>query len=253
MYPPTYDFLLRAYEPVKAGQARLVDLIVGFIDPNAPDVIAQPQNPTKVEVVAAVEKADEDEEGEEEGDSEEEAVDTGPDPVEAAARFASIAKLHAAGARLDRQARRQGSEDAAPAQAAGRRVHGAAAVAAHVRCADPQPAHARRRGAPAREGDHGHRGARCRHAAQGFHRLLPQERDQPALAQQARQGRQEVLRTAGEVQGRDRAAPEEARAARGASITSPSTTSRTSTARCRSARPRRAAPRRRWSRPTCAW
>ena len=95
MYPPTHDFLLRAYEPVKAGQARLVDLIVGFIDPNAPDVIAQPQNPTKVEVVAAVEKADEDEEGDEEGDSEEEAVDTGPDPVEAAARFASIAKIHA--------------------------------------------------------------------------------------------------------------------------------------------------------------
>jgi RNA polymerase primary sigma factor len=94
MYPPTHDFLLRAYEPVKAGQARLVDLIVGFIDPNAPDVIAQPQNPTKVEVVAAVEKADEDEEADEEGDSEEEAVDTGPDPLEAAARFASIAKIH---------------------------------------------------------------------------------------------------------------------------------------------------------------
>src|SRR5580698_10340450 len=88
MYPPTHDFLLRAYEPVKAGQARLVDLIVGFIDPHAPDVIAQPQNPTKVEVVAAVEKADEDEEADEEGDSEEEAVDTGPDPLEAAARFA---------------------------------------------------------------------------------------------------------------------------------------------------------------------
>src|SRR5262249_50024530 len=50
MYPPTHDFLLRAYEPVKAGQGRLVDLIVGFIDPNAPDIIAQPQNPTKVEV-----------------------------------------------------------------------------------------------------------------------------------------------------------------------------------------------------------
>ncbi len=33
MYPPTYDFLLQAYEPVKAGQARLVDMIVGFIDP----------------------------------------------------------------------------------------------------------------------------------------------------------------------------------------------------------------------------
>src|SRR3989440_5756214 len=93
MYPPTYDFLLRAYEPVKAGQARLVDVIVGFIDPNAPDVIAQPQNPTKVEVIAPEEKNDEEEESEEgSGDSEEEAVDTGPDPEEAAARFLSISK-----------------------------------------------------------------------------------------------------------------------------------------------------------------
>jgi RNA polymerase primary sigma factor len=96
LYPPTHDFLLRTYEPVKSGQARLVDVIVGFIDPNAPDVIAQPQNPTKVEVVAADEKADDDEEGEEDGDSEEEAVvDTGPDPLEAASRFASIAKIYA--------------------------------------------------------------------------------------------------------------------------------------------------------------
>src|SRR5438874_9958050 len=95
MYPPTYDFLLRAFEPVKAGQARLVDVIVGFIDPNAPDVIAQPQNPTKVEVLAPEEKGDEEEEADEEADGEEEAVDTGPDPAEAAARFASIAKVYA--------------------------------------------------------------------------------------------------------------------------------------------------------------
>jgi RNA polymerase primary sigma factor len=88
MYPPTYDFLLRAYEPVKAGQARLVDVIVGFIDPNAPD-------PTKVELVAAEEKNDDDEESDEEAESEEEAIDTGPDPAEAAARFAAIAKLYA--------------------------------------------------------------------------------------------------------------------------------------------------------------
>jgi len=95
-YPPTYDFLLKAYEPVKNGQARLVDVIVGFIDPNAPDVIAQPQNPTRLEVVAAEEKSDEEEEENgEQGESEEEAVDTGPDPVEAAARFAAIAKLYA--------------------------------------------------------------------------------------------------------------------------------------------------------------
>ncbi|HYM43734.1 MAG TPA: RNA polymerase sigma factor RpoD [Steroidobacteraceae bacterium] len=94
MYPATYDFLLRAYEPVKAGQSRLVDVIVGFIDPNAPDVIAQPQNPTKMEVIAAEEKSEDDEESEEDGDGEEEVLDTGPDPAEAAARFASIAKLY---------------------------------------------------------------------------------------------------------------------------------------------------------------
>ncbi len=95
MYPPTYEFLLRAYEPVKTGQARLVDVIVGFIDPNAPDVIAQPQNPTKLEMVTAEEKNDDEEEGAEDGDSEEEVIDTGPDPAEAAARFATIAKVHA--------------------------------------------------------------------------------------------------------------------------------------------------------------
>jgi RNA polymerase primary sigma factor len=95
LYPPTHDFLLKAYEPVKAGQARLVDVIVGFVDPNAPDVIAQPQNPTKMDLAAEEEKSDDDEEGEDGADGEEEAIDTGPDPQEAAARFASIAKCYA--------------------------------------------------------------------------------------------------------------------------------------------------------------
>jgi RNA polymerase primary sigma factor len=96
LYPPTHDFLLKAYEPVKAGQARLVDVIVGFVDPNAPDVIAQPQNPTKMEMASDEAKSDDDEDGEEgEGNSEEEAVDTGPDPQEAAARFASLTKTYA--------------------------------------------------------------------------------------------------------------------------------------------------------------
>jgi RNA polymerase primary sigma factor len=95
MYPATYDFIAKAYEPVKVGQARLVDVIVGFIDPNAPDIIAQPQNPTKMELVEADEKADDSEEEREEGaDGEEEVVDTGPDPEEAATRFASIAKAY---------------------------------------------------------------------------------------------------------------------------------------------------------------
>jgi RNA polymerase primary sigma factor len=91
-YPATADHILKTYELVKVGQARLIDLVVGFIDPNAPDVIAQPQNPTKMEIVAAEPEESEGEEGEDSED-EEAAVDTGPDPEEVARRMASIAKL----------------------------------------------------------------------------------------------------------------------------------------------------------------
>jgi RNA polymerase primary sigma factor len=95
MYPATYEVIARQYEPVKTGQNRLVDIIVGFIDPNAPDEIAQPQNPTKMEIVAEPAEKDDEAEGEgENGEGEsEEAIDTGPDPEEAARRFASIAKI----------------------------------------------------------------------------------------------------------------------------------------------------------------
>ncbi len=69
-YPGTYDLLLRHYESVKAGQMRLVDVIVGFVDPNAPDEIAQPQNP-KMMALEREEAANDDDETE--GDEEEEA------------------------------------------------------------------------------------------------------------------------------------------------------------------------------------
>src|SRR5277367_411180 len=90
-YPATHEHILHTYELVKAGQARLVDLVVGFIDPNAPDVIAQPQNPTKLEIEAPEENAEE--EAEEGDEGEEEAVDTGPHPEEVARRMGSIQKL----------------------------------------------------------------------------------------------------------------------------------------------------------------
>ena len=52
MYPATYDYPAAApTSRSRPARRRLVDVIVGFIDPNAPDVIAQPQNPTKMEVV----------------------------------------------------------------------------------------------------------------------------------------------------------------------------------------------------------
>ena len=90
-YPGTYDLLLRHYETVRAGQMRLVDVIVGFVDPNAPDEIAQPQNP-KMMALEREEAANDEEETD--GDEDEEAIDTGPDPEEAAKRFSSLAKIH---------------------------------------------------------------------------------------------------------------------------------------------------------------
>jgi RNA polymerase primary sigma factor len=92
-YPATLQHLLNTYEQVKAGQSRLVDVIVGFIDPNAPNVIAQPQNPTKMDLAEEKEEPAGEAEESEDGEAEE-AVDTGPDPEEAARRFAQLAKLH---------------------------------------------------------------------------------------------------------------------------------------------------------------
>jgi RNA polymerase primary sigma factor len=91
-YPPTHELMLGTYEPVKAGQGRLIDIIVGFIDPNAPDVIAEPVNP-KLAAAAKLEAAEK-EENEDDEEEEEEAVETGPDPEEAAARFASLARVY---------------------------------------------------------------------------------------------------------------------------------------------------------------
>ncbi len=93
MYPRTYELILGQYEPVKTGQNRLIDIIVGFVDPNAPDEIAAPVNP-KLAAAAKLEAELEDDDAAEGADEEEEALETGPDPEEAARRFASIGKLY---------------------------------------------------------------------------------------------------------------------------------------------------------------
>jgi RNA polymerase primary sigma factor len=93
-YPLTYEFVLNQYEQVKAGQGRLVDIIVGFIDPNAPDEIAAPVNPKLAAAAAPAAETEEDEETAEGATEEEETLETGPDPEEAARRFASIQKLY---------------------------------------------------------------------------------------------------------------------------------------------------------------
>ena len=93
-YPLTYNYMLNQYEQVKAGQGRLVDIITGFIDPNAPDEIAAPVNPKLAAAAAPQEEESEDEEGDNGGGEDEETLETGPDPEEAARRFLSISKQH---------------------------------------------------------------------------------------------------------------------------------------------------------------
>jgi RNA polymerase primary sigma factor len=60
---------------------RLIDVVVGFVDPNAPDEIAQPQNPTKMMARSSAKKERRRRGGRRQ---DEEAIDTGPDPEEAA-------------------------------------------------------------------------------------------------------------------------------------------------------------------------
>ncbi|HNP35630.1 MAG TPA: RNA polymerase sigma factor RpoD [Woeseiaceae bacterium] len=76
-FPPTIDALLLVADAVSAGDTRMQDLLVGFIDPNAPDEIKPPQQ-----------KSDDDD------DDEEVVIDTGPDPEEVEARFKVIRRLH---------------------------------------------------------------------------------------------------------------------------------------------------------------
>jgi RNA polymerase primary sigma factor len=75
LFPPTYQRLLAAYAAVEAGEARLLDVMTGFIDPNAED--APPGG--------AAASSD---------DDEDEVVDTGPDLEEVKAAMNSIASLY---------------------------------------------------------------------------------------------------------------------------------------------------------------
>mgnify|MGYP001813640461 CR=1 FL=1 len=73
-FPPTIDLLLGVADAVAAGDTRMQDFVVGFIDPNEPDEIKPPAPKTD--------------------DDDDEVVDTGPDPDEVKARVKAIRRLH---------------------------------------------------------------------------------------------------------------------------------------------------------------
>jgi len=72
-FPPALELLLKSYDQVIAGESRMQDVIVGFIDPN--EEIADPN---------AKDESD---------DNSEESTDTGPDPEEVANRIKKIRRL----------------------------------------------------------------------------------------------------------------------------------------------------------------
>ncbi|MGB5411977.1 MAG: RNA polymerase sigma factor RpoD [Woeseiaceae bacterium] len=71
-FPPTLERLLEVADAVQAGETRMQDFIVGFIDPNEPDEIKPPAP-----------KSDDDDE----------VVDTGPDPEEVKSRVKTIRRI----------------------------------------------------------------------------------------------------------------------------------------------------------------
>ena len=80
-YPGTVQSILDRYTKVAAEETRMNDLLVGFIDPNAPDEI-----PTPAQQQANAEAK--------EDDDEEEVVDTGPDPEEVRERMVALEAAH---------------------------------------------------------------------------------------------------------------------------------------------------------------
>jgi RNA polymerase primary sigma factor len=80
-FPPTCELIFNTYDQILRGETRLQDLITGFIDPN--EEIADPS----ARAAEQVEEPDPDDENAE-------AIDTGPDPEEVAARLKKLRRLH---------------------------------------------------------------------------------------------------------------------------------------------------------------
>ena len=98
-FPGTIDLLLRQYAACEAGEVRLADLVVGFIDPDQTDEVAQPGNraddKVKAKAKAKESRADsDDDEDDDDDDSASDPVDTGPDPAEVNRRMKKIARLN---------------------------------------------------------------------------------------------------------------------------------------------------------------
>jgi RNA polymerase primary sigma factor len=87
-FPESTATLLRAFERVEAGDMRLNDLISGFVDPNADEQAAAPEE------AISTPSDDEGVVDDDDDDADSAIVDTGPDPEEARRVFADMEKTY---------------------------------------------------------------------------------------------------------------------------------------------------------------
>jgi len=87
-YPEAITYLLEQYDRVEAGEARLSDLIIGFVDPNAEEDLA----PTATHVGSELSEAErnDDEEEDEESDDDSSEDDNSIDPELAREKFSDL-------------------------------------------------------------------------------------------------------------------------------------------------------------------
>lgn len=85
-YPEAITYLLEQYDRVEAGEARLSDLITGFVDPNAEEDIA----PTATHVGSELSEAERENDDEEEDDDDDAEDDNSIDPELAREKFTDL-------------------------------------------------------------------------------------------------------------------------------------------------------------------
>jgi RNA polymerase primary sigma factor len=88
-FPESTATLLRAFERVEAGDMRLNDLISGFVDPDAEEQAATPE-----EALTAPSDDDDIDNDDDDDEADSAIVDTGPDPEEARRVFAEMEKTY---------------------------------------------------------------------------------------------------------------------------------------------------------------
>ncbi|NLJ92952.1 MAG: RNA polymerase sigma factor RpoD [Aeromonadales bacterium] len=88
-YPATMTSLLDEFDRFEAGDIKLSDIIIGFLDPDD----TEPAAPTATHVGSELSDKDK-EEDEDEDDEDEEEVDTGPDPELAREKFGALREQH---------------------------------------------------------------------------------------------------------------------------------------------------------------